>query len=83
MLMVLKVISANVYRGVISSNRTIGATLGQKIDIFSLKNVHGAVVRAALTTVANKLARTFEKAAWEHGRCSLLCYDQSPSETAC
>jgi hypothetical protein len=82
MLLGQKIISANVYRGVVSSNRAIGAIIGQKIDIFSLKNVHGAVVRAALTTVAHKLARTFEKTAWEHGRCSLRCCDQSTSETA-
>ncbi len=37
MLLALKVISANMYRGVISPNRTIDVTLVQKIDKFSFK----------------------------------------------
>ncbi len=52
MLLVLKVISVNVYRGVISANRAIDVTLKQKIGSFSLKNVHGTVVRAACGEIA-------------------------------
>jgi hypothetical protein len=50
MLLVPKVISVNVYRGVISVNRAIDVTLEQKIESFCLKNVHGAVVRAVCDT---------------------------------
>jgi len=46
-LLALKVISANLYRGVIGANRAIDVTQVQKIDKFNLNNVHRAVVRAA------------------------------------